>query len=87
MYAPYVFNPPKNQKNNFLVISGSSFYFLNWYSKFFSEKRIHNTFQIRGDKTQTQQVNFRMKWVVLYSEETKCIEVKTYPFSCNQVYY
>ena len=33
-----------------------------------------------------------MKWVVLpfsesYSEETKCIEVKMLPFSCNQVYY
>ena len=37
-------------------------------------------------------VNFRMKWVVLpfsesYSEETKCIEVKNYPFSCNEEYY
>ena len=33
-----------------------------------------------------------MKWVVLpfsesYSEETKCHEVKIYPFSCNQEYF
>ena len=41
------------------------------------KKRIHNPYQIRGEKTQRQQdslkldkfVNFRMKWVVLpYSE-------------------
>ena len=64
---------PKNK-------TASSLFFFKRCSKFLSEKRIHNTLQIRGEKTQRQQVslnvNFRMKWVVLpfsesYSEETK----------------
>ena len=67
----------------------------------FLKKRIHNTFQIRGDKTQRQQnffknkvkfVDYRMKWIVLsysesYFEETKYILVKFQLFSCNQEYY
>ena len=92
---------PKNKTENYyLDISGSSLHSFKWCSKFFSEKRIHNTFQIRGEKThetrffknQVKFVNFRMKWVVLpfsepYTEVTKCNEVKIYSFSCNQVYY
>ena len=61
----------------------------NRCSKFIFEKRIHNTFQIRGDKTQRQQnssknkvkfVDCHMKWIVLpylatYFEEAKYILV------------
>ena len=55
-------------------------------------------FRIRGEKTERQQdylktkfkfVDFCTKWIVLpysesYFEETKCIEVKIYPYSGNQ---
>ena len=87
------------QKSNFLVISGSSLHFLSRCSKFFSKKRIHNTFQIRVEKTQTTRffknedkfVDFRTKWSVLpysklFSEETKYNEAKLHPFSGKQEY-
>ena len=87
------------QKSNFLVISGSSLHFLSRCSKFFSKKRIHNTFQIRIEKTQTTRffnnedkfVDFRTKWIVLpysklFSKETKYIEAKLHPFSGKQEY-
>ena len=55
------FQPQNNQKNNFLGISGSSLHFFDWRSKFIFEKRIRNTFQIRGDKTQKQQNSLKTK--------------------------
>ena len=86
------------QKNNCLGMS--SLHFFNWCSQFFSEKRIHKTFQNLGDKTQRQRnslktlksVDYYMKWIVLpysesYFEETKCILVKFYQFSRIQEYY
>ena len=47
---------------------------------------------IRFLKNQVKFVGFLVKWVMLpcsetYSEESKCIEVKIYPFSRNQEYY
>ena len=50
-----IFSPEIKQKSNFFFISGSSLHFYNRCSKFFSKKRIHNSFQIRGKKTQRQQ--------------------------------
>ena len=66
--------------------------------KIIFEKRIHNVFQIRGDKTQrffknmVKIVDYRMKGIVLpysesYFEETKYMLVKYNKFSCNQEYY
>ena len=90
MYAYFqvIFNPKIKQKIIFCVylIHLSIF---NRCSKFIFEKCIHNTFQIRGDRTQRQQnssknkvkfVDCHMKWIVLsylgsYFEETKYILV------------
>ena len=76
----HIFNPKIKQKNNFLGVSGSSFHFLNWCSKFIFKKHINYTFQIHGNKIQRLQ-NSRMKWIVLpylesYFEETKYILIK-----------
>ena len=62
MFGLRILSTQKNkQKNYFLDISGSSLHFLKWCSKFFPEKRIHNTFQIRGEKTQRQQDSLKTK--------------------------
>ena len=96
----HIYNPKIKQKHNFWGISVSSLHLLNWCSKFFFEKRIHNTFQIRGDKTQRQQkslknkvkfVDYTMKWIVVsysesYFEKTKYILAKFCQFSCIQEY-
>ena len=39
-------------------ISGSSLHFLNWCSKFFFEKRTHNTFQIRQWRQHQETTKF-----------------------------
>ena len=57
----YYIIPKIKQINYFLDIFGSSLHFLKWCSIFFSEKRTHNTFQIRGEKTQRQQDSLKTK--------------------------
>ena len=69
------------QKYNFLVIAGTFLHSLYWCSK---TQRQQDYF-----KTKFKFVDFCTKWIVLpysesYFEETKCIEVKIYPYSGNQ---
>ena len=54
MFGQHIFNQNVKQKNNFLVISGSSLHFF-MTDKMFSVKRIHDIFQIRGEKVHRQQ--------------------------------
>ena len=86
------------QKSNKKIIFGVSLGHLSIFliDEEIFEKRIHNTFQIRGDNTQRQHkenfFDYRMKLIVLpylesYFEETKYNLVKFYQFSCIQEYY
>ena len=94
----HIFNQKIKQKSNCLVISGSSLYFFNRCSKFFGQKRPHNSFLIREEMTQRQQDTwklklnssiFRTKWIVLpysesFSEGTYYNEAKLHNFPVNK---
>ena len=47
-----------------MIICGSSLHFFNLCCKFFRDKRIHNIFQVRGEKTQRQQSFLKTKLII-----------------------
>ena len=56
------YNQPKNKTEKILLVTSWSFlHFLKLCSKFLGEKRIHNIFQIRGEKTKRLQDSFKTK--------------------------
>ena len=65
-------------QNYFLDISGSSLHFFKWCSKFFSEKRIHYTFQFLGEKTQRQQDSLKTKLLSIFACNGSCCPIQNH---------
>ena len=68
---------PKNEfkKRYIWVISP----FFKWCSKFFSDKRIHNTFLIRGEKNRKQQDSLKTKLnLSIYVWKGSCFPIQNH---------
>ena len=60
--------------------------FFNWCSKFFSQTRIQNTFQIRGKMTQRQQYSLKTKLICRFSNKMDRVALFRIIFWRNKIH-